>query len=118
MAADLPVPFQLVGAFEQVISLENSVHSVFLAYLRHGSLKPSFFRQRTVIGKKIQLEATVIRGHFVCADAEPPVQQMVVGFLIEPVVDYRFPEGESLTQVMKRTQEFLKELMAKDRRNL
>ncbi len=40
--------------------------------------------------------------------------EKVVGFLIEPVVDYRFPEGESLTQVMKRTQEFLKELMAKD----
>ncbi len=77
VAADLPVSFQLVGAFEQVISLENSVHSVFLTHLRHGSLQPSFFRQCAVIGKKIQLETAVIKGHFVCADAEPPVQQMV-----------------------------------------
>jgi broad specificity phosphatase PhoE len=40
--------------------------------------------------------------------------EMVIRFLNEPVVDYSFPNGESIKEVMKRTQEFLKELIAKD----
>ena len=35
-------------------------------------------------------------------------------FLREPVVDHVFPGGESIKAVMERTQEFLKELIAKD----
>ena len=40
--------------------------------------------------------------------------EKVVRFLKEPVIDYRFPNGESISDVMKRTQEFLKELISKD----
>ena len=40
--------------------------------------------------------------------------EKVIGFLKKPVFDYRFPDGESIADVMKRTQEFLKELIAKD----
>lgn len=40
--------------------------------------------------------------------------EKLIQFLKEPVVDYKFPEGESFQEVMKRTQEFLKELIAKD----
>lgn len=38
----------------------------------------------------------------------------LIQFLKEPIVDYKFPDGESFQEVMKRTQEFLKELIAKD----
>ena len=38
----------------------------------------------------------------------------VVRFLKQPVFDHRFPDGESITDVMRRTQEFLKELIARD----
>ena len=40
--------------------------------------------------------------------------EKVIGFLKKPIVDYRFPDGESIQDVMERTQEFLKELIAKD----
>lgn len=40
--------------------------------------------------------------------------ERVIRFLKEPVIDYRFPDGESIKAVMERTQEFLKELIAKD----
>ena len=40
--------------------------------------------------------------------------EKVVRFLKKPDVDYRFPDGESIRDVMGRTQEFLKELIAKD----
>lgn len=40
--------------------------------------------------------------------------EKVVRFLKESDVDYNFPDGESIADVMKRTQEFLKELIAKD----
>lgn len=40
--------------------------------------------------------------------------EKVIRFLKEPVVDYKFPAGESIKEVMERTQEFLKELIAKD----
>ena len=40
--------------------------------------------------------------------------ERVVGFLKKPVIDHKFPGGESIREVMKRTQEFLKELIAKD----
>ena len=40
--------------------------------------------------------------------------EKLIQFLMEPVVDYKFPDGESFQEVMKRTQEFLKELIAKD----
>lgn len=40
--------------------------------------------------------------------------EKVVRFLKVPVVDYVFPGGESIKEVMERTQEFLKELIAKD----
>lgn len=40
--------------------------------------------------------------------------EKLIQFLKEPVVDYKFPEGESFQEVMKRTQEFLKALIAKD----
>ena len=40
--------------------------------------------------------------------------EKLIQFLKEPVVDYKFPDGESFQEVMKRTQEFLKELIAKD----
>ncbi len=38
----------------------------------------------------------------------------VLSFLKKPVTDYRFPEGESIADVMVRTQKFLNELIAKD----
>jgi len=41
-------------------------------------------------------------------------ESQVVRFLKQPVFDHRFPDGESITDVMKRTQEFLKELIARD----
>lgn len=40
--------------------------------------------------------------------------EKVLRFLKKPVFDYRFPDGESIADVMKRTQEFLKGLIAKD----
>ncbi len=40
--------------------------------------------------------------------------ERVVRFLKKPVFDLRFPDGESISDVMKRTQEFLKGLIAKD----
>ena len=40
--------------------------------------------------------------------------EKVLGFLREPVVDHVFPGGESIKEVMERTQEFLKELIAQD----
>ena len=40
--------------------------------------------------------------------------EKVIRFLKEPVVDYKFPGGESIKEVMERTQEFLKELIARD----
>ena len=40
--------------------------------------------------------------------------EKLIQFLKEPVVDYKFPDGESFQEVMNRTQEFLKELIAKD----
>ena len=40
--------------------------------------------------------------------------ERVIQFLKEPMVDYKFPDGESLQEVMERTQEFLKALVAKD----
>lgn len=40
--------------------------------------------------------------------------EKVIRFLKELIVDYKFPDGESFQEVMKRTQEFLKELIAKD----
>lgn len=40
--------------------------------------------------------------------------EKVVRFLEKPVFDYRFPDGESIADVMERTQEFLKGLIAKD----
>ena len=41
-------------------------------------------------------------------------EENVVSFLKKPTVDYRFPGGESIAEVMERTQAFLKELIAKD----
>ena len=40
--------------------------------------------------------------------------EKVIRFLKEPVVDYKFPGGESIKEVMERTQGFLKELIARD----
>ena len=40
--------------------------------------------------------------------------EKVTGFLKKPIIDYKFPDGESIKEVMERTQEFLKELIAKD----
>lgn len=40
--------------------------------------------------------------------------ELVAQFLKDPVVDFKIPGGESIQEVMKRTQEFLKELIAKD----
>lgn len=40
--------------------------------------------------------------------------EKVVRFLEKPVFDYRFPDGESIADVMNRTQEFLKGLITKD----
>ena len=40
--------------------------------------------------------------------------EKLIRFLKEPIVDYKFPDGESFQEVMKRTQDFLKELIAKD----
>ena len=40
--------------------------------------------------------------------------EKVLKFLKNPVFDHKFPEGESITEVMLRTQEFLEELIAKD----
>lgn len=40
--------------------------------------------------------------------------EKLIRFLKEPNVDYKFPDGESFREVMKRTQEFLKALIAKD----
>ena len=40
--------------------------------------------------------------------------EKVIRFLKKPILDYRFPDGESIADVMKRTQEFLKELIARD----
>lgn len=40
--------------------------------------------------------------------------EKVIRFLKELIVDYKFPDGESFQEVIKRTQEFLKELIAKD----
>ena len=38
----------------------------------------------------------------------------VIRFLKKPILDLKFPDGESIKEVMERTQEFLKELIAKD----
>ena len=40
--------------------------------------------------------------------------EKLIRFLKEPNVGYKFPDGESFREVMKRTQEFLKALIAKD----
>lgn len=40
--------------------------------------------------------------------------EQVAQFLKDPVVDFKIPGGESIQEVMKRTQEFLKELIARD----
>lgn len=40
--------------------------------------------------------------------------EKIVRFLKEPDVNFKFPKGESATELMIRTQEFLKELIAKD----
>lgn len=40
--------------------------------------------------------------------------ERVAQFLQKPIIDYRFPDGESIIEVMGRTQGFLKELMNKD----
>lgn len=40
--------------------------------------------------------------------------EKVLRFLKEPILDYRFPNGESIAEVMGRTQDFLKELIARD----
>jgi len=40
--------------------------------------------------------------------------EKVVRFLKKPDIGYRFPEGESATELMKRTQDFLKGLIAKE----
>ena len=40
--------------------------------------------------------------------------EQVAHFLKDPVVDFKIPGGESIQEVMKRTQEFLKEFIAKD----
>ena len=40
--------------------------------------------------------------------------EKVVRFLKKPDIDHRFPDGESIKDVMERTQGFLKELIAKD----
>lgn len=83
MAADLAIPFQLICSFEQIISFENSVHSVFLAYFGHSTLKFLFFLQRTVVGKHIELVHSVILSGVVCADTKPAEEQSVIRFLIE-----------------------------------
>ena len=41
-------------------------------------------------------------------------EEQVAQFLKDPVVDFKIPGGESIQEVMKRTQEFLKELIARD----
>lgn len=83
VAANLPVSLELVCSFEQVIPLEYSVHSVLLADQCHSPLEFSFFVERTIIGKKVQLVATVIGCRLVRADTKPAVQEPVVCFLIE-----------------------------------
>ena len=40
--------------------------------------------------------------------------EKVVRFLKDPDIDHRYSDGESIMDVMMRTQEFLKELIAKD----
>ncbi len=40
--------------------------------------------------------------------------ERVAGFLKNPVIDHKFPGGESIAEVMERTQGVLKELIAKD----
>ena len=40
--------------------------------------------------------------------------EKIVRFLTEPDVHYKFPDGERATELMKRTQQFLNELIAKD----
>lgn len=42
--------------------------------------------------------------------------EKVSRFLQKPIVDYRFPDGESIIEVMGRTQRFLKELINNDDR--
>ena len=38
----------------------------------------------------------------------------VTRFLKQPLIDYKYPEGESISEVMERTQEFLKDLIKRD----
>ncbi|MCR5487025.1 MAG: histidine phosphatase family protein [Lachnospiraceae bacterium] len=40
--------------------------------------------------------------------------KQVIRLLEKPVFDHRYHDGESITDVMRRTQEFLKELIARD----
>ena len=40
--------------------------------------------------------------------------EKVIRFLQNPIIDYKFSDGESIVEVMGRTQNFLKELIARD----
>ncbi len=52
--------------------------------------------------------------NFGCFEGTSIRDEKVIRFLKKPIFDYRFPDGESIADVMKRTQEFLKELIARD----
>ena len=40
--------------------------------------------------------------------------ELVIRFLKQPIIDYKYPDGESILEVMGRTQSFLKELINRD----
>ena len=52
--------------------------------------------------------------NFGCFEGMSVRDEQVAQFLKDPVVDFKIPGGESIQEVMKRTQEFLKELIARD----
>lgn len=62
----------------------------------------------------ISIDDRIIEMNFGCFEGTSIKDEKVIRFLKEPVVDYKFPGGESIKEVMERTQEFLKELIARD----
>ena len=83
MPADLPVPFQCRRPVQHIHAFEDGVCPVPPADLQHCCREPPVSFQHVIVHKHIQLIHSLVFRHIHGADAEFPVKQPVVRFLVK-----------------------------------
>ena len=83
MSSNLQVSLQSCCTFHQIRTLKNCISPVFLPDIQHGPLQTVFPFQLIIISHEIQLIDSVVAVNIIRGDTQAPVEQAVVGFLVE-----------------------------------